>query len=142
MESDLRDGVQAAARSRVGLGIYERYRVATTPWGRKVWQLKDVDWDLVRRDGTTNLAAAQRGLAPVRYNGGQLEVLEVSPQDARLSLHHLGQEESGTLAESWWAAHKKLPAPEEGLSATARATFARERRQYWQWRASQVPSQR
>jgi len=140
MESDLRDGVQAAARSRVGLGIYERYRVATTPWGRKVWQLRDVDWDYIRPDGRTNAqAATTNGAAPQRVGpSGSVETLDVAGE--RAELHHLGAEERTALAEVWSSVHEKhhrrYGVPQESFrrDVPAEEAFNAERKRYWRWR--------
>jgi hypothetical protein len=68
--------------SQIGDDILPRRRTSlfsetTTPWGRTVHQRGDIDWDLVRPDGMTNLEAAVEGYAPGRIGAdGTWEVVQ------------------------------------------------------------------
>jgi hypothetical protein len=109
---------------------------ATTPWGRKVYQRGDIDWDLERPDGMTNLEAAAEGYAPMRIkDDGMWEEVQ---------LHHLNQDPDGSLAEVWRSTqskvpHKLQPPPSwRKLYPDKADAFNRERPAYWRWRASRV----
>jgi hypothetical protein len=74
------------------------------PWGRKALQRPDVEWGSVRpkntkhMPGITNQEAAELGYAPVRVNPdtGKIDTL---------TLHHLGKEPGGAVAEVWSPTH-------------------------------------
>ena len=71
-----------------------------TPWGRRVYQRNDVDWDFIRPDGPgTNSEAALLGYAPLRQNSkGQTEVLV---------LHHFNNDPGGSVIEVWSSTHTR-----------------------------------
>ena len=69
---------------------------------REVFRRKDIDWNLKRPNGKTNLEAAkQDSSAPIRYKSdGKPEPVE---------LHHHNQDKDGPLVELWQSQHRKVP---------------------------------
>jgi hypothetical protein len=60
-------------RDTTGNRAPSRVAAVRAPWGRRIRQRSDIDWDFVRPEGTTfagqtNRAAAQQGYSPVRIN--------------------------------------------------------------------------
>jgi hypothetical protein len=117
---------------------------ATRPKGTKqtyeVYQRNDINWDLKRTAGDkrfigkTNAEAANAGLSPQLDDGGFA------------TLHHLGQDSRGGLAEASTRYHgvgkygqdilhsqygKNVPHPNFPID---RQKFGIDTREYWKWR--------
>ncbi|MTI95552.1 MAG: hypothetical protein FH749_08695 [Firmicutes bacterium] len=108
----------------------------------KVYQRNDINWDMVRTTGDkrfigkTNAEAAARGLAPQLSDG------------SFGTLHHMGQNARGALAEASTRYHgvgkygqeilhsqfgKNVPHPVYPVNRNA---FSVDAREYWQWRVN------
>ncbi len=120
---------------------------ATRPKGTgqiyEVYQRTDIEWDRVRTSGDkrfigkTNAEAAKAGLAP------QLS------DDSFATLHHVGQNGEGPLAEASTGYHGVGKSGQQALHSqygtnephptnpVDRRAFGVDTREYWQWRVSQ-----
>jgi hypothetical protein len=111
-----------------------RFSKTTTPWQRTVHQRSDIDWELVRPDGLTNLQAARRGYTPKRVNP------ETGKWDD-ITLHHLNDDPRGGVVEVWRSTHgrfHKTMSREPNPWRTERPDWAiawdNEQSAYWRWR--------
>ena len=102
---------------------------------RRVYQRSDIDWDYVDKDGLTNLQRAQKGRAPIGSDGKPVE------------LHHLTQQEPGSMVEILSTVHDKYTSQlhglvEDGCSFRNDPVLKRQydnfRHNYWVWRAKQL----
>jgi hypothetical protein len=117
-----------------GVLVHNSYSKTKTPWQRNVYQRSDIDWDLMRSDGLTNLQAARRGYAPLRRN----------PNTGRWEdtvLHHLNDNPRGGVVEIWRSTHGRF---HKRISREANpwrkqrpewsTAWNNEQSAYWRWR--------
>ncbi|KXZ17924.1 hypothetical protein AXI59_00755 [Bacillus nakamurai] len=105
---------------------------------RKVYTLKDIDINQKNRKGQTNLQLMKLGNAPFAKDGTQI------------NLHHLIQEEPGTMVEIPESLHKKYHTILHGLKENGESfrndpiletQYKNFRKRYWKWRAKQFENQ-
>ncbi|MGX9950107.1 T7SS effector LXG polymorphic toxin [Bacillus subtilis] len=105
---------------------------------RKVYMLKDIDLNQKNRKGQTNLQLMKLGNAPFAKDGTQI------------NLHHLIQEEPGSMVEVPESLHKKYHNILHGLKENGQsfrnnpelsAQYDSFRKRYWKWRAQQFEKQ-
>ncbi|MDM5211008.1 T7SS effector LXG polymorphic toxin [Peribacillus sp. NJ4] len=106
---------------------------------RRVYQIKDLDIDRIDPiTQTTNLQLMKKGNAPFANDGTQI------------NLHHLIQEEPGTMLEIPESLHKKYSKVIHGLknkgesfrqSRELQSQYESFRKRYWKWRAKQYETQ-
>jgi hypothetical protein len=140
----------AVSAARVTNRETVRWTEAVTPWSRRAFQRRDIDWQFVRPEGSslagkTNWEAAQAGWSPLRVNP-QTGALE------RLNLHHVNKEPGGAIVETWTRPHSFRHAGDRlnarGLTNTKSDPLANwrednpdwsrawsnEQSAYWRWR--------
>ncbi|MED3995591.1 T7SS effector LXG polymorphic toxin [Peribacillus frigoritolerans] len=106
---------------------------------RRVYQIKDLDIDRIDPiTQNTNLQLMKKGNAPFANDGTQI------------NLHHLIQEEPGTMLEIPESLHKKYSKVIHGLknkgesfrqSRELQSQYESFRKRYWKWRAKQYETQ-
>ncbi|MER2456489.1 T7SS effector LXG polymorphic toxin [Bacillus subtilis] len=101
---------------------------------RRVYTMKDIDLNQKNRKGLTNLQLMKNGNAPFAKDGTQI------------NLHHLIQEEPGTMLEIPESWHNKYSDVLHGLKGNGQSfrndpvldkQYKSFRRRYWRWRAQQ-----
>ncbi|POD84442.1 T7SS effector LXG polymorphic toxin [Bacillus subtilis] len=106
---------------------------------RRVYTMKDIDINRVDPDtGKTNLQIMKKGDAPYANDG------------TKVNLHHLIQEESGTMLEIPESWHNKYSKVLHGLKGNGQSfrndpilekQYNNFRKRYWKWRARQFENQ-
>ncbi|WP_339177331.1 T7SS effector LXG polymorphic toxin [Bacillus sp. FSL R5-0560] len=106
---------------------------------RRVYTMKDIDINRVDPDtGKTNLQIMKKGDAPYANDG------------TKVNLHHLIQEESGTMLEIPESWHNKYSKVLHGLKGNGQSfrndpilekQYNNFRKRYWKWRAKQFENQ-
>ncbi|MED1123283.1 T7SS effector LXG polymorphic toxin [Bacillus atrophaeus] len=105
---------------------------------RRVYTMKDIDINQKDGFGQTNLQLMKNGNAPFAKDGTQI------------NLHHLIQEEPGTMREIPESLHKKYHNILHGLKENGQsfrnnpelsAQYDNFRKRYWKWRAKQFEQQ-
>ncbi|MGX4766187.1 T7SS effector LXG polymorphic toxin [Bacillus mojavensis] len=105
---------------------------------RRVYTMKDIDINQKNRKGLTNLQLMKNGNAPFAKDGTQI------------NLHHLIQEEPGTMLEIPESWHNKYSDVLHGLKGNGQSfrndpvldkQYKSFRRRYWRWRAQQFENQ-
>ncbi|MCY8518635.1 ribonuclease YeeF family protein [Bacillus atrophaeus] len=106
---------------------------------RRVYTMKDIDINRVDPDtGKTNLQIMKKGDAPYANDG------------TKINLHHLIQEESGTMLEIPESWHNKYSKVLHGLKGNGQSfrndpvlekQYNNFRKRYWKWRAKQFENQ-
>ncbi|MEK4315687.1 T7SS effector LXG polymorphic toxin [Bacillus sp. FSL P4-0334] len=105
---------------------------------RRVYTMKDIDLNQKNRKGLTNLQLMKNGNAPFAKDGTQI------------NLHHLIQEEPGTMLEIPESWHNKYSDVLHGLKGNGQSfrndpvldkQYKSFRRRYWRWRAQQFENQ-
>ncbi|MDR4226472.1 hypothetical protein FO507_03635 [Bacillus mojavensis] len=106
---------------------------------RRVYTMKDIDIKRVDPDtGKTNLQIMKKGDAPYANDG------------TKVNLHHLIQEESGTMLEIPESWHNKYSKVLHGLKGNGQSfrndpilekQYNNFRKRYWKWRAKQFENQ-
>ncbi|UWS58538.1 T7SS effector LXG polymorphic toxin [Bacillus subtilis] len=106
---------------------------------RRVYTMKDIDINRVDPDtGKTNLQIMKKGDAPYANDG------------TKVNLHHLIQEESGTMLEIPESLHNKYSKVLHGLKGNGQSfrndpilekQYNNFRKRYWKWRARQFENQ-
>ncbi|MCA1214837.1 hypothetical protein LC728_10630 [Bacillus amyloliquefaciens] len=105
---------------------------------RRVYTMKDIDLNQKNRKGLTNLQLMKNGNAPFAKDGTQI------------NLHHLIQEEPGTILEIPESWHNKYSDVLHGLKGNGQSfrndlvldkQYKSFRRRYWRWRAQQFENQ-
>ncbi|WP_406590000.1 T7SS effector LXG polymorphic toxin [Bacillus atrophaeus] len=105
---------------------------------RRVYTMKDIDINQKDGFGQTNLQLMKKGNAPFAKDGTQI------------NLHHLIQEEPGTMREIPESLHKKYHNILHGLKENGQsfrnnpelsAQYDNFRKRYWKWRAKQFEQQ-
>nr|MDH3093162.1 T7SS effector LXG polymorphic toxin [Bacillus velezensis] len=105
---------------------------------RRVYTMKDIDLNQKNRKGFTNLQLMKNGNAPFAKDGTQI------------NLHHLIQEEPGTMLEIPESWHNKYSDVLHGLKGNGQSfrnapvldkQYKSFRRRYWRWRAQQFENQ-
>jgi predicted ribonuclease toxin of YeeF-YezG toxin-antitoxin module len=105
---------------------------------RRVYTMKDIDINQKNRKGLTNLQLMKNGNAPFAKDGTQI------------NLHHLIQEEPGTMLEIPESWHNKYSYVLHGLKGNGQSfrndpvldkQYKSFRRRYWRWRAQQFENQ-
>ncbi|MGX4202282.1 T7SS effector LXG polymorphic toxin [Bacillus sp. JK74] len=106
---------------------------------RRVYTMKDIDLNQKNRKGFTNLQLMKNGNAPFAKDGTQI------------NLHHLIQEEPGTMLEIPESWHNKYSDVLHGLKGNGQSfrndpvldkQYKSFRRKYWRWRAQQFENQK
>ncbi|WP_029318108.1 T7SS effector LXG polymorphic toxin [Bacillus subtilis] len=107
---------------------------------RRVYTMKDIDINRVDPDtGKTNLQIMKKGDAPYANDG------------TKVNLHHLIQEESGTMLEIPESWHNKYSKVLHGLKGNGQSfrndpilekQYNNFRKRYWKWRARQFENQK
>ena len=88
--------------------------------GKKCLIRNDIDWEQKDAMGRTNKERAEQGLSPINKDG---EVIE---------LHHIGQEENGTLAVLTQEEHDNIALHGfKSISEIDRSEFAKQRKELW-----------
>ena len=108
----------------------------TNDISRTVYQRNDIDWNRIDpATGLTNKQLAQAGLAPYANDGTKIE------------LHHLSQQEPGTMVEISASLHDKYYKTLHGLvgdgesfrnNPTLEKQYNNFRAKYWRWRAKNL----
>ncbi|MGQ5113038.1 T7SS effector LXG polymorphic toxin [Bacillus halotolerans] len=105
---------------------------------RRVYTMKDIDINQKNRKGLTNLQLMKNGNAPFAKDGTQI------------NLHHVIQEEPGTMLEIPESWHNKYSDVLHGLKGNGQSfrndpvldkQYKSFRRRYWRWRAQQFENQ-
>jgi len=120
------------------IGAASKWKKVETPWKRLAHQRSDIDWDIVRPEGTelagmTNWQAARKGYSPGRYNPntGKWE---------NIILHHGGQDPRGAVFELWRSTHGSVPhqmnppGPWRKEHPDWATAWKNEQSAYWRWR--------
>ncbi len=101
---------------------------------RRVYTLNDIDLNQMTRKGETNLELMKKGNAPFAKDG------------TKINLHHLIQEEPGTMVEIPESLHQQYSKILHGLKENGesfrndpvlKAQYDNFRDRYWKWRAKQ-----
>nr|WP_051290368.1 HNH/ENDO VII family nuclease [Bacillus sp. NSP9.1] len=106
--------------------------------GRRVYTWNDIDINQKNEFGVTNLELMKKGSAPYAKDGTQI------------NLHHLIQEEKGTMIEIPNSLHRKYYKVIHGLKGKGesfrndpelKAQYNSFRGRYWKWRAEEIEKQ-
>uniref|UniRef100_UPI00262E6E0F HNH/ENDO VII family nuclease n=1 Tax=uncultured Rummeliibacillus sp. TaxID=762292 RepID=UPI00262E6E0F len=101
---------------------------------RRVYTLKDLDLNQMTRKGETNLMLMKKGRAPYAKDG------------TKINLHHLIQDEPGSMVEIPGSLHQQYSKILHGLKENGesfrndpilKAQYDNFRDRYWKWRAKQ-----
>ncbi len=118
--------------------VYSRGKVRTID--RKVYQLKDIDWDYVSSSPLNKKGLSNRQLA-------RLGKVPFGPDDMWIELHHLIQKEPGAMIELYGSKHDKYSKQLHNLiesggsfrnNVDLGAQYEKFRSEYWKERIAEV----